>query len=138
MSLNFPDATRSAMADAAMDRVDAGTGAGKIKIRTGSKPVDPNGASTGTVLAVLTFSDPATGAAAAGVDTASAITGDNAADATGTAGHFEVTDSDDNIVFRGDVSDNAGSGDMKLVTTSIVAGQPVQISSFTFTVPAGS
>jgi hypothetical protein len=137
MSIALEVAARNAAADAVMALVDAGAGAGKIKIRTGAKPAS-GGASTGTVLAVLTFSDPATGAAASGVDTASAITQDASADATGTAGHFEVTDSNDNVVFRGDVSASGGGGDMQLVTTSIVAGQPVQITSFTYTQPAGS
>lgn len=137
MSIALEVAARNAAADAVMALVDAGAGAGKLKIRTGAKPAS-GGASTGTVLASLTFSDPATGAAASGVDTASAITQDSSADATGTAGHFEVTDSDDNVVFRGDVTATGGGGDMQLVTTAIVAGQPVQITSFTYTQPAGS
>lgn len=134
MAIALEVAARNAAADAVMALVDAGSGAGKIKIRTGARPAS-GAASAGTVLAVLTFSDPATGAAASGVDTASAITQDSSADATGTAEHFEVTDSDDNIVYRGSVTATGGGGDMTLVTTSIVATQPVQITSFTYTQP---
>lgn len=136
MAIKLTTAARNASADAVMALVDAGAGAGTIEIRTGVQPTNADDADSGTLLATLTFSDPATGAAASGVDTASAITQDTAADATGTAGYFVVKDSTGAKVFTGSVTASGAGGDMQLVTTSITAGQPVQITSFTYTQPA--
>lgn len=127
-------AARNAAADAVVDLVDAGAGAGVIEIRTGAAPATANDADSGTLLATLTFSDPAFGAASSGVATASSITQDSSADATGTAGHFRVKDSNGNVVFQGSVGTSGAV--MNLVTTSITAGQPVQITSFTYAQPA--
>lgn len=135
MGIQITNAAASVAADAVMGLVDAGVAAGVLRIRSGVKPATADTVSSGTVLATLAFSDPATGAAVNGVDTASAITQDASADATGTAGHFEVLDSNLLVVFRGDVTVTGGGGDMQLVTTSITAGQPVSITSFTYTQP---
>lgn len=136
MAIRLSNAAASAAADAVTALIDGGPAGGKIKIRTGAQPANADDASTGTVLAVLTFADPAfPGAAVNGVDTSAAITQDSSADATGAAGHFEVTDSNDAVVFRGTVTQTGGGGDMELVTTSITAGQPVQVTSFTYTQP---
>lgn len=136
MAIKLTNAARSAAADAIVDRLDAGAGAGTIEIRTGTQPTNADDADTGTLLATLTFSDPAFGAASNGVATASAITQDSSADATGTAGYFVVKDSDGTKQFTGSVG--TSGADMNLVTTSITAGQPVQITSFTFTIPASA
>lgn len=136
MAIKLTNAARSAAADAVVDRLDAGVGAGTIEIRTGLQPTNADDADTGTLLAVLTFSDPAFGAASNGVATASAITQDSSADASGTAGYFVVKDSDGTKVFTGSVG--TSGADMNLVTTSIEATQPVQISSFTYTQPASA
>lgn len=129
------NAAASAGADAIVALVDAGSGAGTLEIRTGSAPTNADDEDAGTLLATLTFSDPAFGAASNGVATADSITQDSSADATGTAGHFRVKDSDGNVVFQGSITATGGGGDMELVTTSIVATQPVAITSFTFTLP---
>ena len=135
MAIKLTNATKSAAADAVVDRLDAGSGAGTIEIRTGSQPTNADDADTGTLLATLTFSDPAFGAASNGVATASIITSDSSADATGTAGYFVVKDSTGTKVFTGTITATGGGGDMTLVTTSITAGQPVQLTSFTYTQP---
>lgn len=135
MAIKLTNATKSAAADAVVDRLDAGAGAGTIEIRTGAQPTNADDADAGTLLATLTFSDPAFGAASNGVATASAVTSDSSADATGTAGYFVVKDSGGTKVFTGTVTATGGGGDMTLVTTSIVATQPVAITSFTYTQP---
>lgn len=133
-------ATRQAQCDAVVDRVDAGAGPGLIKLYSGSQPANANTALSGqTLLATLTFSDPAFGSAnASGVATAGAITQDSAADAAGTATWARITDSDGNTAFDCDVSDTGGSGTIKLNTTSISAGGAVSLSSFTVTQPDGA
>ena len=132
MAIDISTANRSAMCDALVDSVDGGTGAGYIEVRTGSKPANCAAASTGTLLATLTMSDPAFGAASSGVATANSITSDTNADATGTPGYFRVFDSDNNCLMQGTAG--VGSGDMNF-DNSIVATGTVSISSMTVTVP---
>jgi len=125
--------TRNKACDAIVDDIDAGAGAGTIAIRTGAQPTNVGDSDTGTLLGTLTFSDPAFGAASAGTATASAITSDTNADASGTAGHFRIKDSDGNIVADGTCGQ--GSGDLSFDNNVIVAGGTIAISSFTVTVP---
>lgn len=123
MATTLSTAARNAAANAVVDLVDAGSGAGKLVIMT----------SGDVEVATLTFSDPAFGNAVAGVCTAAAITSD--ADATGgTAALFKVTDSDDNEIFRGTVG--TSGADLNLNTVSITAGATVAVSALTYTQPA--
>jgi hypothetical protein len=133
MALRLSTDTRNKACDAIVDDVDAGSGAGTIQIRTGSQPTNVADAAQGTLLATLTFSDPAFGAASTGVATASAITSDTNADASGTAGHFRILDSDGNIVADGTCGQ--GTGDLSFDNSVIVAGGTVAISSMTLTMP---
>lgn len=136
MATRIATSVRNAMATAAAVQLDAGSGAGYIEIRTGSQPATPATTATGTLLATLTLSDPAFGSPSTGVVTASAITGDTSADATGTAGWFRAYDSSAAAVIDGSVSASGGGGDMILSSTSIVAGGTVDVTSWTITVPA--
>ena len=131
-----------AACNAVVDRIDLGTTnpQGRLRIYDGAKPADTSVAiSTQTLLAELLLSNPAFGAAVdaapGGRATASAITSDSSADASGTATWFRVVDRDSGAVIDGDVSDTGGTGDLKLNSTAISAGAQVSISSWTFTVP---
>jgi len=115
-----------------VDTVDQGSGAGKCKIYTGALPGSVGG-TYGTLLGTLTFSDPAFGNAATGVATASAITSDTNADASGTAAAFTITDSDDNVLCDGDA--NTSGASMNFDNTTVVAGGTLAISSMTVTQP---
>lgn len=136
MATRIDTAGRNAACDAIVDLLDAGAGAATIEIRTGTQPATVGTAASGTLLGTLTCSDPAFGAAAAGVATASAITDDTSADATGTAGWFRAYDSDSVAVIDGDITATSGGGDMELDDTSIVAGGTIAVSSWTVTMPA--
>jgi hypothetical protein len=128
------NAAASAAADAVVDRIDAGAGAGTIKIYTGTIPTDADTAvGAQTLLATLTFSDPAFGAASNGVATASAITSDTSADATGTAAWARVADS--NAVTQFDVTVGTSGDDINFNTVSFVSGATVAITALTFTQP---
>jgi hypothetical protein len=129
-------AARNAACNAIVDLIDAGAGAGTLEIRTGSPPATPATADSGTLLGTLTFSDPAFGNAATGVATASAITSDSSADASGDAGHFRVKDSDGNVIMQGTAGEAADTPDMTFDDKSIVAGGVIACTSFTVTVPA--
>lgn len=137
MATRIPNNVRSAMADAAVDLIDAGPGAGTVQIRTGGQPATAGTAATGTLLGTLTLSDPAFGAAVNGVATAGAVTGDSSADTTGTAGWYRVLDSTGVTVMDGAISEAGGGGDMILDKTTIIAGGTIAITSWTVTQPAG-
>ncbi len=132
-------AARNAACNAIVDLCDAGAAAAYIQIRTGSPPATPATANSGTLLGTLTMSDPAFGNAATGVATASAITSDTNADASGAAGHFRVFDSDNNCILQGTAGEAADTPNMTFDDKDVVAGGTIAISSFTVTVPeAGS
>lgn len=137
MVTRIANLVRTAMADAAVDLIDAGPAAGTVQIRTGGQPATVATAATGTLLATLTLSDPAFGAAVNGVATAGAITGDASADATGTAGWFRVLDSTGTALIDGAISLAGGGGEMILDKVAIVAGGTVDITAWTVTQPAG-
>lgn len=129
MALAFSTTLRNNRLNQVTSAVDAGSGAGRLRIYDGTRPAS-GGAAT-TLLAELTFADPSFGAAAGGVLTANAIVQDSSADATGTATWFRAVDSDNNFVIDGDVG-TSGS-DLNLNTTSIQVGLPVSVTSFVLT-----
>jgi hypothetical protein len=126
---------RNAMLDALVARMDLGAGPATLKIYSGVQPASGDGALSGnTLLGTLTFSDPSAPASAAGVVTFNAITEDSSADASATATWARIQDSNGNNVFDGDVG-TAGAM-INLNTTTIAAGGPIRISSFTITMPS--
>lgn len=134
MALGYVAALRNAQLQEVQIAIDAGAGPGLLRIydSTGTgRPATGAAVTTQVLLAELTFTDPSAPAASAGVLTMSAITQDSSANATGTATWFRIVDSNNVVVMDGNVG-TSGS-DLNLVTTSIVATQPVQITSFTIT-----
>lgn len=130
MAIKFSAAARSAR----MDTITTSVGtSGILRIYSGTRPANVAAAITGTILAELTTNASAFAAAASGgVLTASAITQDSSANNTGTATHFRLFKSDGTTaVIDGDVG-TSGS-DLNLTTTSIVATQPVSVTSFVIT-----
>ena len=136
MAVRLSTAARNASTDAVVDLIDAGAAAGTIKIYSGSQPASANDAATGTLLATVALADPAFGAAssgaASGTDPAAAT-----ASATGTAGWFRVADSNGATVFDGSVTATGGGGDMQLSSVSLTSGGSVDLSSLSYTTPAG-
>lgn len=135
MTLSLINSIRTTMCDAIVDALDAGSGAGTIAIRSGSRPALPTDTATGTLLVTITCADPAFGAASNGVATISDPAAQNAV-ATGTASWFRAFDSDGNAKWDGSVTATGGGGDLTLASTSITSGQPVDITGGTITVPA--
>ena len=134
MALRISTSARNAAADAIADLVDAGTGAGTLRIYTGTQPATPNTAVTGTLLATVTLVDPAFGAASTGVVTL-ADPGSVTGAADGTAGWFRVYDSDSNAVFDG--ACGTSGAELNLNTTTISTGVTVDITGGTLTMPGG-
>jgi hypothetical protein len=138
-AVHLVPAAQNAAADAIVDLIDAGAAAGTIKIYDGTMPADASTAvSTQTLLATLTFSDPAFGDASSGVATASSITSDTSADATGTASWARIADSDGTTVADVDVGESGDGATVTLNTTAITAGGEVALTAFTFTMPDGT
>lgn len=137
MAVRISNAARSAAADALVDLVDGGTGAGTLKIYTGVQPAGPATAPSGTLLGTLTMTDPAFGNAANGVATAASITGDSSADASGTAGWARIADSSGTAILDMSVTVSGGGGDLQLDSVNIVAGGAINVTSLTVTMPAG-
>ena len=134
MAITISTAAASAMADAITALVDAGSGAGTIKVYTGAKPATPATAASGTLLATFTLADPSSAAAVAGVatwDFDPDISATVAAD--GTAGWFRVADSNGNAVFDGTVG--TSGADMNFSSVAWVTGGTVQITTGTVTHP---
>lgn len=127
-------AARTALAQALLDKFDAASGPCTIKFYTGAQPAGPGTAvTTQTLLGTLTCSDPM-GVAAAGALTFNAVFQDSAADATGTATWARLLDGAGVAQGDFDVTDEAGSGVVKMNTTSIISGGPIQVSSFVITI----
>lgn len=129
-------AARNAAANAVVDLIDADAGPGTLKIYSGAVPADGDTTPAGTLLATVTFADPAFGNAAAGVAAATdpaAVTGV----AAGTAGCWIIEDQSGDNVMVGDVTATGGGGSLELATTTISIGLTVDITAFTYTQPAG-
>lgn len=133
--IRFVTTAKNNALDTLKTAIDAGAGAGTIKVYNGTQPTSANDAvTTQTLLATLTFSDPC-GTTSSGTLTMSAITQDSAADATGTATWARIADSTGATVFDVDVTATGAGGTLQFNTTNFVIGGPVLISSFTVTVP---
>ena len=137
MATTLGNAARNAACDATTALVNAGSGPGKLRIKSGAA----------VVIAEVVLGDPAFGAAVAGVATASGLpltgAGVVGAGAGTNAATFDVCDSDDNVIWSGLVG---GSGDtlgedvgevqLQLDNINIADGQEVNIEAFTHTQPA--
>lgn len=127
---------RNGACDGIVDAIDGGTPPGRLEHRTGAQPTNVSDASSGTLLGTNLFSNPAFGNSATGTATASAITSDTNADASGTAGYFRIytgAGGDTAALCQG----NSGTATTDLVFDNnvIVAGGTLAISSFTITQP---
>lgn len=130
-----------AMADTLAAQIDAGTQA-VLRIYSGTAPADADAALSGnTLLAELTFSTTAFGAATdanpGGRITANAIAPDTSADATGTATFCRVLTQAASgvVVVQGSVGTSAA--DLIVGTTAFTAGSNVAVSAMTITVVEG-
>jgi hypothetical protein len=137
MSLTLSAAARTVMVDALRVLIDAGSGAGTLQIRSGTRPAGPGTTATGTLLATITLTDPAFGAGSSGVSTMGDPAGVTAA-ADGTASWFRILDSNSVAVIDGKVTATGGGGDLTLGTVSLTTGLTIDVTGGTLTQPAGT
>jgi hypothetical protein len=126
MSITLTATIKSVACDAVVDEIDTGT-------------TDANGDlvimdSIDGEVATLACSNPAFGAAASGVATASPIS-DDASATGGTAALFKFQNRDNTEVLRGTCTATGGGGDLILSSLVIGATDTVSINSFTITMP---
>jgi hypothetical protein len=127
MATTHPTAVRTSIADHVVDKLDVGAtdAAGDLRFLT----------SGDVQVALLPLSNPAFGAAASGVATASAITSDTNA-AGGTIAKAALRDRNNGDVVLCSVTATGGGGDIELSSVVVSAGQTVSLSSLTYTAPA--
>lgn len=131
MTLQLSAAVRNAMLDAIESTI--GTSA-VLKIRTGAPPSAVSDADSGTVLATLSLPSDWMAAASSGSKAKSGTWEDTSADATGTAAHFRVYQSNGTTQhMQGTVTATGGGGDMEVNNTSFASGQAFTITAFTLT-----
>lgn len=124
----------NAAATAAADGILSLLNSGVLRIYDGVQPADANTAvTTQNLLAQLTFGSTAFGTVTNGLATANAISSGSAG-ATGTATWFRALKSDGTTpVFDG--SAGVSNTDLILDSASIVSGDAVGVSSFTYQQP---
>lgn len=101
--------------------LDAGAAHAKLRIYKGTRPADPQtAANPADLLVEITLSKPA-GSVSSG-ELALTQDDDGLITATGTASWARCINGAGVVAFDADCSDSAGAGDVKLPTTSLLAG----------------
>lgn len=124
MALSYATTLRTTRMQAVADAIDGDVGPGSLEIGTSGM---------GTVLAVLPLADPC-GTVSSGVLTLDCTPAleDSSANNTGTAAEARIKDNSGDIIVSGLTVGTSGTH-IVLTSTSIVATEPVQITSFTIT-----
>lgn len=133
MTVQLSTAVRNALLDA----IETAIGASPIlMMRSGAAPASPSAANTGTVLATVALPADWMAAAAGGVKTKLGTWGDDAADASGTVGHYRIYAADGTTChLQGTVTATGGGGDMTVDNSNFAAGQKFSIDSYSLTAP---
>lgn len=129
MTVGLATALRNSRLNLIRDAIDAGAGAGFLRIYDGTRPA--TGGTATTLLAELTYTDPCAPNASGGVLTFSAITPDSSANASGTATWGRAVDSTG--AFVKDFSVGTSGADLNLNTTTITSGVQVSCTSAALT-----
>lgn len=119
MTIRRSDAYRNAIATAMSTAIGVDA---QVQVRTGA---NAGTGGQGTLLAQLTGNASAWGTPTNGVLTSGAITADSSADATGTAGHYQLNTQAGVFLESGLID---GSDGVSIDNTSIASGQIVQMS----------
>lgn len=119
--MNHATATRTAIANAVKDLIDAGAGAGILRLRAGTDAV-----------ASVTLGDPC-GTVTDGVLTFSGFPRYDLSSVGGTVDNAQVLDSDATVVLT--LTAGTGAEDVVLDNATIAAGAPVKINLATYTAP---
>lgn len=131
MAVQLSVAVRNAKADAQETAIGANP---LLRIRTGAQPANCAAARTGTVLATINCGADWLTAASNGIKQRNGTWEDLAADAAGTAGHFEIMDSTGTTChMQGTVTATGGGGDLTVDNVIFAVGQAFSIGTFNLT-----
>lgn len=133
MTIQLSTSIRNTMVDA----ITAAAGSNAIlRLYDGTIPSSVANSITGNLLAELTCNATFAPSASGGVITLNAITPDSSANASGTATHFRLWQSNGTTpVLQGTVGEASSGADMILNSTSIIVNVSVTISGATLTAP---
>lgn len=125
----------TAVRNAKLDAIESTIGTAPLLVFfSGSQPANCATADSGTVLATMTLPSDWMAAASGGAKALSGTWQDTSADATGTLGYWRIKDSSGTTChLQGSVTATGGGGQITVPSTSITAGQPFSITSFTLT-----
>lgn len=129
----------TAMLNGYITELDSGATAPRIQVYDGAEPADTDEAVDTQVLLVEFVMPEPSFAAPADVSgkvqiNANAIDPVNALE-DGTAAWFRIVNADDNVMGQGSVSNQAGTGDLKVSSTAIVQGIEVSVVSCALRLP---
>lgn len=116
----FSTALRNTRATATRDALDSGSGAGRFVFYTAPVPATGAAITTQTKLGTCVLSKPC-GTISGGVLTFDAIADDQLADADGEAAFVRAETSEGTFVMDLDVTNMAGAGPVKMVSTTVIA-----------------
>lgn len=124
MTITHLTDTRTKLADLIDDEVNLGAGTAKVRIRDAT-----------TTLVDFNLSNPAFGAAVAGVITLNSTPISATAVADGDADNFQLIDRNGDIIISGSVTATGLGGDIETTNISIANGQDCSLDSLTYTAP---
>lgn len=137
MTVQFAQSTAHAMLDAI--ETDIG-GSPILTLRTGSQPSTCAGADTGTLVSTIAMSADAFQNAASWAKAITSALSDASADNAGSlsAGHWRIKTSGAVTKLQGSITATGGGGDMTVDNATVVAGQQIDITSFSIGFPAAN
>jgi hypothetical protein len=137
MTMGYVASIRNARLELVRDAVDAGSGAGKLLLYSGTRPATGAAVTTQTLLVSFELADPCMSTITGGVGT-----WDLDPDITATAETFTGTktatwarwvDSDDTVICDGSVGEAGSGADVIMGDTALVSGQTVKATAGTLT-----
>jgi hypothetical protein len=137
MTVQFAQTTAHAMLDA----IETDLGASPILyLRTGSQPSTCAGADTGTLVSTIAMAADAFQNAASWTKAITAALSDASADNAGSlaAGHWRIKTSGGVTKLQGSITASGGGGDMTVDNATVVAGQQIDITSFSIGFPSAN
>lgn len=137
MPIKLTVTVRNAMGQDIVDAIDAGAGAGIVKILSGTQPVGPHIAISDQVTLSEHLLTKPCATVANGIITFAPIADDDFANATGTATWARFFDSDGNPIADAAITVAGGGGDLQMNTVNFVVNGPVRFTSLSWVMPGG-
>jgi len=137
MTIQFAQSTAHAMLDA----IETDIGASPVlTLRTGSQPSTCAGADTGTLVSTIAMAADAFSSASAWAKAITAALEDLSADNAGSlaGGHWRIKTAGAVTKIQGTITATGGGGDMTVDNTTVVAGQQIDVTSFSIGFPSAN